>query len=256
MPNKPDYGLDAPGVVRNLLVVAAICLGIFVATRAGWSGLVPLGGNVTLDLRGMAFGVGIVCAFLALWMIWSSKSGKLRERDALLANHAWSGREKVLDVGCGRGLLLIGAAKKLTRGEGSALGVDIWQAEDLANNSKENTLANARLEGVEDRVRVETCDMRTLPLADGSIDVVVSKAAIHNLYSREERAKALGEIARVLRPSGEALIDDIRHIAEYAEVLRGRGFEVEQKGNRAVALLLGALTWGSLHPGVLIAKKK
>jgi len=38
----------------------------------------------------------------------------------------------VLDVGCGRGLLLIGAARRLTTGK--AVGVDIWQAEDRVGN--------------------------------------------------------------------------------------------------------------------------
>ncbi len=255
MPSRPDYGLDAPGVVRNLVVVAAAGLGFFLSSRTVWSGLIPLGGGVLLDLRGMALGVGATCALMAIWMIASSKLGKVRGREKLLDLHSWSGRERVLDVGCGRGLLLIGAAKRLRAGEGSALGVDLWRAEDLANNAKENTLANARLEGVADRVRVETADMRTLPLGDGSIDLVVSKAAIHNLYAREERARALGEIARVLAPGGEAILDDIRHLAEYAEALRARGLEVRTKGNPVVAFLLMLLTWGSLRPGLLIAKK-
>jgi cyclopropane fatty-acyl-phospholipid synthase-like methyltransferase len=42
------------------------------------------------------------------------------------------GDETVLDVGYGRGLHLIGAAKRLTTGK--APGVDIWQAEDLSGN--------------------------------------------------------------------------------------------------------------------------
>ena len=40
-----------------------------------------------------------------------------------------TGDEKVLDVGCGRGLLLIGAAKRLKSGK--ATGIDVWDASVL-----------------------------------------------------------------------------------------------------------------------------
>ena len=42
-------------------------------------------------------------------MVWSSRVGKLKLRDTLLDGLTWRGDENVLDVGCGRGLLLIGA---------------------------------------------------------------------------------------------------------------------------------------------------
>jgi arsenite methyltransferase len=45
-------------------------------------------------------------------MVWSSKVGKLRVRDRLIESLSLRGDESVLDVGCGRGLLLIAAAKQ------------------------------------------------------------------------------------------------------------------------------------------------
>ena len=140
---------------------------------------------------------------MALWMLWSSKIGKVREREKLLDRIPWTGAERVLDVGCGRGLLLVGAARRLTTGR--AVGIDIWQAEDLSGNRPEATLENARLEGVADRVEVQTADMRKIPFPDGSFDVVVSSQAIHNIYDSAGRAQAIGEIARVLAPGGRAL---------------------------------------------------
>src|SRR5437660_1447109 len=80
--------------------------------------------------------------------------------------------EAVLDVGCGRGLLLNAAARRLTTGK--AVGVDLWQNADLSNNRPEATLENARLEGVADRVQVKDGDARQLPFADAVFDVVVS----------------------------------------------------------------------------------
>jgi hypothetical protein len=57
----------------------------------------------------------VVGGWLALWgtvavaqaglMVRSSRTGKLRERDRLLDALPWRGDERVLDVGCGRGLL-------------------------------------------------------------------------------------------------------------------------------------------------------
>ena len=101
-------------------------------------------------------------------MAWDSKFGKVRERERLLDLLTWKGGERVLDVGCGRGLLLIGAAKRLTTG--TAAGIDLWQQEDLSDNRPEATLENARLEGVANRVEVHTADMRELPFPDGSFD--------------------------------------------------------------------------------------
>jgi len=37
--------------------------------------------------------------------------GKVRERERLLDTLTWRGDEQVLDLGCGRGLMLIGAAR-------------------------------------------------------------------------------------------------------------------------------------------------
>ncbi len=202
----------------------------------------------------MGLGVGLGCLAMAMWMIWTSKVGKLRERERLLDRIAWKGDERVLDVGCGRGLMLVGAAKRLS--SGAATGVDIWQAEDLSGNTPEAPLENARREGVADRVAVKTADMRELPFPDASFDVVTSCAAIHNLYTQEDRAKAIREIARVLKPGGQALIDDIRHGREYVRAFaENECRKSENVGSPLAALFLGILTMGSLRPATLVVTK-
>lgn len=255
MGERADYGLDAPSVVRNLALVAVVGVGVFASVALGlWPGRIPLGGGVVLEMASMGLAVGLGCGAMALYMTWSSKFGKLSDRERLLDRLGLKGTERVLDVGCGRGLMLIGAAKRLTTG--TAVGVDIWQAEDLSGNRAEATLENARREGVESRTRVETADMRTLPFPDASFDVIVSKAAIHNLYSRADRAKALGEISRVLAPGGRVLIDDIRHLNEYEAGLRSHKLtEFVRLGSPLLSAFLTVLTWGSLRPGVLMARK-
>ena len=223
-----------------------------------WSGVAVVGPIAGLDLRfplgSMGFWIGIGCSGMGLWMVWSSKSGKIRNRELLLAHIEWTGGEQVLDVGCGRGLMLIGAAKRLTNGK--AIGIDKWQEEDLANNRPEGTIENARIENVADRVEVKTADMRALPFADSTFDVVVSCSAIHNIYSKAERGKAISEIARVLKPGGQALIDDIRHLDEYAATFAQSGCKDQGRiGSRVFTILLALITMGSLRPATILVRK-
>ena len=254
---RPDYGLDAPGVVRNLLIAGALGLLIWGTAYFGlWSGL--LAGRVFgVELRFPAAGAlwpGAGCTAMALWMLWTSKVGKVRDRERLLDRIPWTGTERVLDVGCGRGLMLIGAARRLTSGR--ATGIDIWQAEDLSGNRPEAALENARREGVADRVDVRTADMRKMPFDDGAFDVVLSSQAIHNISDSAGRAQAIGEIARVLAPGGRALIRDIRHLTDYRSVLAASGItDVRSLDSRLMTVFLALVTFGSLRPGTLLARK-
>jgi ubiquinone/menaquinone biosynthesis C-methylase UbiE len=185
-------------------------------------------------------------------MMWSSRYGKLRRREQLLNLLTWAGNERVLDIGCGRGLLAVAAARRTPLGQ--VTGVDIWQKEDLSGNSPDAVTANASREGVIGRVATRTADMRELPFANASIDTVISSTAIHNIYDVEGRRRAIDEIARVLRPAGQVMIDDIRHVSDYAERLRDAGFELK--------VIHGFYSWfwrlmsfGTLSPGTLIGHK-
>jgi SAM-dependent methyltransferase len=256
----PDYGIDAPGVVRNLSLVAAAGLLLTILIIAG---VVPRvvtshlhsGTDLQLGLLGLGIGPAIGCGFAAAAMVYDSKIGKLHRREWLLDSVPWTGAEQVLDVGCGRGLLLIGAAKRLRTG--TAFGIDLWQAEDLAGNSAEATLANAEAEGVRDRVRVETADMRRLPFPSETFDRVVTRAAIHNVSDQSGRAHAIREIARVLRPGGLAVIDDIRHLAEYNAVFGQNGcVPVRRLDSRLASVCWSVVSFGALRPGTWLLQRK
>ena len=209
---------------------------------------------MVIALANMAFGTAILCFAMGLWILWESRVGKLRDRDRLLERIDWSGGEQVLDVGCGRGLILVGAAKRLRSGK--AFGIDIWQAEDLTGNAPDAVLENARREGVDDRVEVRTADMRQIPFPDGAFDVILSRAAIHNIYSAGDRAQAIREIARVLRPGGQAVIDDIRHHHEYARVFAQHGCkDLRRDGSLWIYLFFKIVTFGSVRPATLLVRK-
>jgi ubiquinone/menaquinone biosynthesis C-methylase UbiE len=256
MAGKANYGLDAPKVIRNLLL--ATLLG-FLAWPPGlalelvlWSDT-PEPFRIIFPLQYIGPSVGLVCLLMAWWMLYYSLFGKLRMRDALLSQLPWRGDEAVLDVGCGRGLLLIGAAKRLKAGK--ATGIDLWQAEDLAGNSPKATSANAEAEGVADRVEVRTGDARKLPFPADRFDVVVSNAALHNIYDGHERRTAVREIARVLKPGGRLVIGDIRHIDEYAGVLKASGIADLTMQSPVTSLFLRLLTFGNLYPGTVSGRK-
>ena len=217
--SKPDYGIDAPAVLKSMLTRG----GLFVAFGL----LIWFMNRVAVPRRalGMLYvlgAIGVVYLAVAVVMLWSSRVGKLSVRDRLLDSLALRGDEKVLDVGCGRGLLLIGAAKRLTGGR--VTGVDIWSSEDLSKNSAEAARANAKAEGVADRVKIDDADARKLPFANESFDVVMSSLAMHNIEEQEEREGAIAEMARVLKPGGRLAVFDMRHTGDYARQLRELGF--------------------------------
>ncbi len=120
-------------------------------------------------------------------------------------------------MGCGRGAVLTAVASRLKTGR--VTGIDLWSTHDQSGNAREVALWNASLEGVQDRVEIQTGDMRTMPFPDGTFDLVVSSLAIHNIPSAAGRAEAIGEAWRVLEPGGRLAIADIRATQRYVETL-------------------------------------
>jgi arsenite methyltransferase len=221
---RADYGVDAPGVVLRFVIIALV--GMVFAVIAPF-----IVDNRDLALRIASMGriTAIWCSVAATVMVWGSRVGKLRLRDRILDGLALRGDEQVLDVGCGRGLLLLGAARRLPKGKAS--GIDLWQKQDQSGNTPDTTRENARIEGVEARIELATGDMRELPFKAKRFDVVVSSWAIHNLYDAKARRDAILEIARVLKPGGRVRIIDIRHTAEYEGALRDAGLvDVSRSG--------------------------
>lgn len=224
-PAKPNYGIDAPSVIM-----------IFIALTFGFS---FLGVFVGSGRGGAGNGIGpwftaAICAATVVSMIYSSKAGKPALWRRTLDGLGLRGDEVALDVGCGRGLVLIELAKRLP--DGKATGVDIWRSKDQSGNTPVVTALNARLEGVADRVEVVDGDMTALTFPDGSFDLVTASLAIHNVPLAADRALAMHGIMRVLRPGGRVVIIDIAKTAEYEKELRAGGFDNVERSGRTFSI--------------------
>src|SRR5215510_15874238 len=91
----------------------------------------------------------------------------------------WSSDVCSSDLGCGRGAVLLAAARRLP--EGHAVGIDLWRRRDQTGNTRAAAERNAVAEGVAGRVDFLDADARAIPLPDSSFDVVVSSLTIHNI---------------------------------------------------------------------------
>jgi arsenite methyltransferase len=106
--------------------------------------------------------------------------------------------QTVLDIGCGAGIDTILAARR-TGPSGRVIGLDFLP--EMLDRT-ESAAAEAGLDNVE---TVEG-EMEAMPLADASVDQVISNGVI-NLSPR--KARVLAECARVLRPGGTFWASDL-----------------------------------------------
>lgn len=105
---------------------------------------------------------------------------------------------RVLDLGCGGGMDLMLAAAQIGPG-GQAIGIDMTPAMLDRCRSSISELGLSH-------VSVHEADVHELPLAAASVDQVISNGVL-NLST--DKAKAFGEIFRVLVPGGHLQIADI-----------------------------------------------
>ncbi|HKI35207.1 MAG TPA: class I SAM-dependent methyltransferase [Gemmataceae bacterium] len=248
-PPPADYGIDAPVAIRNLFIISGVALTVAVVVL-----ILRQPHPLNIPLLEVGLAVGVNCSINAVAMLWYSKVSKLRRRERLLDLVPWRGDETVLDVGCGRGLLLVAAARRLTTGK--AVGIDLFHNIDLSGNRPEATLENARREGVAERVRVLAGDARQLPFADASFDAVVSALALHNIPDRAGRRQAAREIARVLKPGGHVIMVDIQSTRDYAGSFHEHGLtELKRSPSGLITWVVIAFSWGSVRPYRVTGRK-
>jgi arsenite methyltransferase len=205
------YGIDGgyAGVAIFGLMGASLAGATAWAARRGRPGIAALAG------AGGAIVAGSAASYL-----YSTGPGKRAIWTQILDELGLHGDEHILDLGCGRGAVLMLAAHRVPAGR--AVGADVWRRRDQSGNSRAAAERNAIAEGVSDRVELVDADARDLPFGSASFDVVVSSLAISNIRGADGRAQALREAVRVLRPGGRLRIVD-QGADRYATVLRDDG---------------------------------
>ena len=157
--------------------------------------------------------------------------------------------DKVLDVGCGSGRLVIAVQKKLGP-SGAAQGID--PAPEMIAVARKNAARAGQA------AKFEIGVIEAIPFPDATFDVVLSRLMMHHLPG-DLKQRGLAEIRRVLKPGGVCLIVDFEppkahilyhmsehllnhamaqvNIREYIPLLTGAGFIEVETGPTSSRLL-------------------
>ena len=145
---------------------------------------------------------------LVVWFLTHGRPGAFHEKMAGMA-HLVPG-EAVLDVGCGTGSLAM-VAKRQVGASGRVFGIDA-SPEMIARATSKAARA-----GIE--VRFQQALAEALPFPDAQFDVVLSTLMLHHL-PRKVRQHCVGDIRRVVKPTGRVLVVDFAHAQDKTSVLR------------------------------------
>src|SRR5947209_11475410 len=111
--HRGDYGID--GSFHTISARAqAIGIGAQAGALAVWAGIGWARGRRASAALAGGSGAAMIAAMF--WYLYATRSGKFVVWDRVLDELRLRGDETVLDLGCGRGAVLMAAAKRLPRG--------------------------------------------------------------------------------------------------------------------------------------------
>lgn len=117
--------------------------------------------------------------------------------------------ETVIDIGSGAGMDLLLAARRVGP-SGRAIGIDSTPAmiEKCRESARDAGLSN---------VEVREGDVHSLPVEDGSVDVVISNGVLNLAW---DKMTAFREVSRVLKRGGRLMLGDIVVKSELSDGVR------------------------------------
>lgn len=198
--SRPDYG---NWVSWKLLVTLGVAAVVLLA--------------VSFLFLYLLIGAVIVLAAFALFAyqryLFSPRGGNAMVKlwDMLVDHLDWDGNGRVIDIGCGSGVVAIRVAKRYPNAE--VVGLDYWGK--VWEYSKGKCEKNAKIEKVDGRVSFQRGDAAKLPYEDGFFDAAVSNFAFHEVGSVKDKRDVLKEALRVVRKGGKFAFQDLFTMKRY-----------------------------------------
>ncbi|GIJ98453.1 hypothetical protein Aspvir_000570 [Aspergillus viridinutans] len=163
--------------------------------------------------------------------LYATIKGKFQVWDDLLASlPRETFRAPTLDLGCGRGMVLLQIAqikKQLYNSDPPvhpAYGIDLFVKGDQSGNSPLATYKNAAALGVCEQTVLHSGSFAELPFSDGVFSLVTASLSVHNA-DKATRKKAIGEAARVLMSGGYLVVVDMAgYVGEYLNIVKEMGW--------------------------------
>jgi SAM-dependent methyltransferase len=235
---------EEPSVTESTLIAQSADDAVheLVAARYGEAARAALAGRADSEAQASCCGPDDVAAFGGLLYSDAERAG-LPEAAVLaslgcgnpIAVAELQAGETVLDLGSGGGIDVLLSAQRVGP-TGRAIGIDMTDAmlELARRNAAEAGVTN---------VEFVKGTIEALPLADASVDVVISNCVV-NLAA--DKAAVLAEIARVLRPGGRIGISD---------VVADDGLSLAERAARGsyAGCIAGALSFGEYRAGLAAA---
>ncbi|MFA5339917.1 MAG: class I SAM-dependent methyltransferase [Candidatus Omnitrophota bacterium] len=117
--------------------------------------------------------------------------------DLMVKNSSVRGGDRILDIGCGTGLLSL---KFLQKADCGVTGIDLSKEMMAIFEDKINKL------GLGGRVRLKEMDAESLGFDEGTFDLAVSSVVLHHV---KDKLPALKKIFKVLKPGGRLMIGEV-----------------------------------------------
>jgi ubiquinone/menaquinone biosynthesis C-methylase UbiE len=115
----------------------------------------------------------------------------------------WNGQNPILDVGTGTAQIPLELCRQSPTAQVTGI--------DLAEHMLRVGLQNVERAGLSSRVRLQACDAKHTPFADGQFAAVMSNSIVHHI---PEPADVLAEMVRVLQAGGLLFVRDLLRPAD------------------------------------------